>query len=322
MAIDLKQAVMRLMDGASFEAHGSELEGTTPDEIRSEIRSLCQFVPPGTNVYVPHGPGEGFEAVTGLAKIFKEEGFYPIPHICARRLNEDEITVGLTELQDHGIDTVMLLGGDVNDSEAGQYKSSSDILHSGLLERTGVKKVLFGGHPDGNRLNPGNDGNDWDVLITKLEDAERKGFETGVVTQVSYSPSDVIGWEKQFREREQLSDILNTRDIKVPVEIGVLGPADLKKKFELAKICGINTPMDVARKVNLKTAVGLAMFKKPDAMITDLANHISVTSTTLRFSTVAQIQDTLCNYVKPIQEGEFSISKNWLGQPQYDIDPA
>jgi hypothetical protein len=72
MTFDLKQAVMRLMEGASFEAHGSELEGSTPDEIRSEIRSLCQFVPPGTNVYVPHGPGEGFDAVTGLAKIFKE----------------------------------------------------------------------------------------------------------------------------------------------------------------------------------------------------------------------------------------------------------
>jgi methylenetetrahydrofolate reductase (NADPH) len=237
-------------------------------------------------------------------------------------LNEDEITVGLAELQDHGIDTVMLLGGDVPDSEVGQYKSSSDVLHSGLLERAGVKKVLFGGHPDGNKLNPGHDGSDWDVLITKLEDTERKGFETGVVTQVSYDPSTIISWEKQFREREQLSDILSTRDIKVPLEIGVLGPADLKKKFELAQICGINTPVDIARKVNLKKAVGLAMFTKPDAMITDLANHISADSTRLRFSTVAQIQDTLCNYVKPIQEGDFSIGKNWLGQSRYDIDPA
>lgn len=285
--------------------------------------NLCaNSSPPGTNVYIPHGPGEGFDAVVGLAKVFKEEGFNPIPHVCARRLNEDEITVGLEELHDYDIDSVMLLGGDVVDADAGPYKSSSDILNSGLLERNGIKKVLFGGHPDGNKLNPGADGTDWDVLMTKLEASERKGFETGVVTQVSYNPSVVIDWEKRFREREQLSDILNARNIKIPLEIGVLGPANLKKKFELAKICGINTPMDVARKVNLKTAIGLATNNKPDALITDLANNINVESTSLRFTTVAQIHDTLSNYVKPLQEGNFSIRKNWLNQPRYDFDPV
>ena len=151
--------------------------------------------------YIPHAPGESFHSVVEFSAIMKEAGFTPIPHLCARRLDYQELKGGLHALNDLGINTVLLLGGDVTEEDRrakNAFKSSSDVLETGLLEESGISTVLFGGHPEGNALNDSAQGSDWDVLTYKMEAAVNRGLQTGVVTQASYNAKAVGEWAKNL----------------------------------------------------------------------------------------------------------------------------
>lgn len=320
MSDNLKSSVQSLLKNASFEAHGSEIHGEDFSEKRIQINSICATIPPNTNVYIPHAPDEEFDTVVNFSKAFKDSGLTPIPHICARRLDIDELERGLQELQLNGITSALILGGDVSQRETRSFTSTMDVLETGLLEKYGFKKILFGGHPEGNKLNPNH--NDLAVLVEKLEYATDRNFETGIVTQASYNSSAVIEWVQDINAAIDENKVLSAAHTRPSIEIGIIGPASLSQKFDFARLCKIDTPLDILRKMNFGTAVDMILTNRPDNIIAEIASLPNSEDITLRFSTLGNIQDTLENYIVPVQKGTFETRRNVAGQIRFDIEPS
>jgi 5,10-methylenetetrahydrofolate reductase len=320
MVKDQDNSIQRLLQGASFEAHYSELPSSLGKGQEETIRSICATMPQGTDVYIPHVAGDTLQDAARLSNLFKSEGLNPITHICARRLSERDLEEGIGALAKAGVDTALILGGDVCERNAGSYKSAKDLLISPIMREAGFKKLLFGGHPEGNRLKTDQALSDWDILVDKLELATNQGFETGVVTQASYNPAAVIRWVNEFNDRVHSNPTLSSAPRTPSIDIGIVGPASLRDKFDFASLCQFDSPWDVVRKVGVSQALGLATNSKPDHFIAELAGSIHEEEVGLRFSTLNNIQSTLQNYVRPLREGRFRSHTNMFGHTSFDID--
>lgn len=320
MVQNQNSSIQRLLQGASFEAHYSELPNSFDHAQEATIRAICATMPQGTDVYIPHVGGDTLQDAARLSSMFKSEGLNPIPHICARRLSEQELEEGIGALASAGVDTALILGGDVCERNAGSYKSSRDLLLSPVMREAGFKKLLFAGHPEGNRLKPDQAGSDWNILIDKLEMSTHLGFETGVVTQASYNPSAVIDWVHEFKSNVHSNPILSSAPSTPSIDIGLVGPASLREKFAFASLCQFDSPWDVMRKLGLVQVAEFAANSKPDHFIAELAGSIHAEEVGLRFSTLNNIQSTLQNYVRPIQKGHFKAHTNIFGHTSFEIE--
>src|SRR4029077_14861611 len=78
-------------------------------------------------------------------------GFRARPHIVARRINYPEtLRTALAELIVHGVEEVLLVAGDTEHA-AGEFESTLDVFASGLLEKSGIKRIGVAGYPEGQR---------------------------------------------------------------------------------------------------------------------------------------------------------------------------
>jgi methylenetetrahydrofolate reductase (NADPH) len=243
--------VRDLLAGFSIEATPKQVERTD---------SLAALLPEGTGVYVPFLPGADMRDCIAACSKLKRLAFRPVPHVAARALgSREKLAAHLGRLEDEGVTSLLLIAGDCA-RPAGPFTSTLDVFDSGLLQRYGFRNIGVAGHPEGHPV-AGRD-----VLTDALRRKARYALETEstmwIVTQFAFAVEPVIRW----------LDALRDDDIRLPVRVGLPGPARVQTLLRYAAQCGIgaSSRMLVRRPGSVIRLLGRWT---PDELLLELAQH-------------------------------------------------
>ena len=141
-AAPLEKRIVAFMRAASIEI--------TPPEAR-HLPALRALLPAESSIYISHVPTATVAQVVKTALAVQAAGFQATPHLVARRINYPEtLRSALAELVANGIEQALLVAGDT-EHPAGEFESTLDVFDSGLLEKSGIKRVGVAGYPEGQR---------------------------------------------------------------------------------------------------------------------------------------------------------------------------
>jgi methylenetetrahydrofolate reductase (NADPH) len=218
--------LIALLASASVEvsSHGGQLEG-----LRDQFAA-------GTEVTITFLPGDNFRTNVETATALRRAGFEPVPHIAAREIPSREVlndfVVRLRSEAD--VRRVLLIAGDVVGAK-GPFKSSRDIAATGVLEAHGISRVSVAGHPEGHPYL------DEAATFRGLEAWRDWGREAGIrvdiVTQFCFEGAPILKFLAE----------LDARGIKLPVTVGLAGPATPATLTKFALRCGIGNSMRALR---------------------------------------------------------------------------
>mgnify|MGYP000185684041 CR=1 FL=1 len=245
-----------LLDGFSMEVMPRTAE---------KVESFAEILPKGTRVYIAHIDGTPIEDMVATARRIASEGFPVMPHFPARIIR-DEATLGdwIARYQgEAGVTQGLLLAGGVKEP-VGDFHCSMQLMETGLFDRAGFTRLHVAGHPEGNRdIDP--DGSDRAVseaLRWKQAFAERTDAEMAIATQFCFEAAPVIAW----------ADRLKAEGIRLPIHIGVAGPAKLQTLIKFAVACGVGPSLRVLQK-RAMDVTKLVLPYEPTEVLTDLARH-------------------------------------------------
>lgn len=245
-----------LLDGFSIEVMPRTAE---------KIASFKDILPQGTRVYIAHIDGTPIADMVATAKRIAGEGFKVMPHFPARIIaDRAELTDWVARYQgEAGVDQALLLAGGVT-TPRGAFADSMQLMESGVFDRAGFKRLHVAGHPEGNRdIDP--DGSDravMEALRWKQAFAERTDAEMAIATQFCFEAAPVIAW----------ADRLAAEGIRLPIHIGVAGPAKLQTLIKFSMACGVGPSLRVLQRRAADVAKLLLPFT-PEEFLTDLAAH-------------------------------------------------
>ena len=206
------------------------IEISPRDELAGE--GLRELLNPGTTVFVNHpGSVTHHDIVAACAKL-RRAGFTAVPHIAARRLASftqasDFLRRAAAEAE---VRCALMIGGDP-ERPVGPFRDSLDLLATGVVERHGLRQVMFAGHPEGH---PRIASTDLDAALeAKVALARQRGLEVSLVTQFGFQASPILSWIGSLR----------ARGVDCPVRIGVAGPASIATLAKFAFRCGIGASL-------------------------------------------------------------------------------
>ena len=237
-------------------ARGASTEISTHDE--KLLDALAQRLTAGTPVYVAHTPKSSIEDVVRVAIKVQSLGFVASPHLVARRLaSEQSLRHALARLAEHGIEQALLVAGDL-DPPAGPFRSTLDMIATGSLEKSGLRRIGVAGHPEGH---PAVGAAELlSALRAKQEFAARSGIALHIVTQFGFNPENICAWDR----------MLTREGITLPVHVGMAGPTPLTKLLKFAVQCGIGASVSSLMK-NMGAVASLTGFSaSPDQMLLGL----------------------------------------------------
>jgi methylenetetrahydrofolate reductase (NADPH) len=240
---------------------GYSLEITAKDV--EALRAAAPLIPAETPVAVTFLPGEDAQARIDATIAVRELGFEPMPHFSARRITS------VLEFEHYlyavvaraGVRRCFLVAGDPPEPQ-GPFSDSMSLISSGIFESSGVKAIGIGGHPEGHPIMS----NDqcWSVIDEKVAAIKARGMAPLIVTQFGFDADPVLRWLETLR----------TRDIDVPVRIGVPGPAGIKRLLKFAAHCGVGASASVMKKYGL-SITNLLGSAGPDKLVDALAAGLS-----------------------------------------------
>ena len=263
MSASLKQ-ISSLLNGFSTEV--------TPTSA-SKVNNFQEHLSLGTSVNVTFLAGSNLKDTVQVCKRLNEEGFNPVPHIVARNF---ENTRALEIFLDLLVSTayvceVLMIAGDIA-RPLGPFSDSLQILNSGLLEKYQIRKVGVAGHPEGSPdiskdklANAISDKNNW---------AKNSDMEAYITTQFCFEVPSIITWEKNIRKDGN----------KLPIHIGIPGPATLNTLIKFATMSGIGPSIRVLTRqtknltklvftqdpFNIIEGIAFAKLQDPDCLIEHL----------------------------------------------------
>ena len=228
-----------------------------------KVDSFRDILPAGTRVYIAHIEGTPIDEMVATARRLHAEGFPVMPHFPARII-ADKATLTDWVARYRGeadVKQALLLGGGVN-TPAGDYDSSMQLLESGVFD--GFERLHVAGHPEGNR-DIDKDGGDrvvMQALKWKQAFAERSDAQMAIATQFCFEAEPVIAWV----------DRLAAEGIKLPIHIGVAGPAKLQTLLKFAIACGVGASLRVLQKRAMDVTKLLLPYE-PTEFVGALAAH-------------------------------------------------
>ena len=228
-----------------------------------KVESFRDLLPQETRVYIAHIEGTPIEDMVATAKRLNNEGFTVMPHFPARII-PDRATLADWIARYKGeanVKQALLLGGGVN-TPAGEYDSSMQIVETGLFD--GFERLHVAGHPEGNK-DIDKDGGDkivMEALKWKQAFSERTDAKMAIATQFCFEAKPVIEWVNR----------LNAAGVKIPVHIGVAGPAKLQTLIKFAIACGVGPSLKVLQKRAMDVTKLLLPYEPTDVLGT-LAAH-------------------------------------------------
>ncbi len=243
----------QLVDDYSLEMTGKDVE---------KLREAAPAIPPGTRVNVTFLGNEELAMRVNAAKVVRELGFVPVPHISARRLKSPaELEDFLGELQQVGAsERVFVVAGDPKEPE-GPYADSLSVIDTGILPNYGVTEVGIAGYPEGHPDIATNDL--WSHMEAKTQSLKAQGLDRVVLTQFAFDADRVCTWIRETREH----------GIDSLIRIGTPGPAGIKRLLGYAGRFGVGTSASIVKKYgfSLTNLLGTA---GPDRFLTELAGEI------------------------------------------------
>ncbi len=246
---ELKRAIVDFAQNASTEI-------STHDE--PALPDLAAALLPGTAVYVAHTPKAKLSDVVATAIKLQQLGFRASPHIVARRVeSQKSLQTALQQISAAGIEQALLVAGDL-EKPAGPYMSTLDIIDSGLLQNSSLKRIGVAGHPEGHKQVAD------DVLLAALRHkqafAARTGLTLHIATQFTFDADAIIAWDER----------LTKEGITLPAHPGIAGPTPLPKLSKYAMACGVGASLGSVMK-NMTAMTKLArLATTPDEMLTGL----------------------------------------------------
>ncbi len=247
----------KLLEGWSIEVTPRTL-AKNPD--------LTVHLPAGTEVYLAHIAGTPPAEMMAAAERLAEGGLTVIPHLPARIFPDEEAFAALvTRYAELGIRAALVLGGGTR-TAAGPFNEAMDLLRTGLLERHGFRRIDIAGHPEGNRdIDPDGGHRLADAaLLAKQEWAEVHGIDMKIVTQFVFEATPVIDWAHRIAGL----------GVRLPVRVGLAGPARLQTLIRYAIACGVGPSLTVLQR-RAKDLSKLLMPFTPDAVAATLARHVA-----------------------------------------------
>ncbi len=153
-----------------------------------------------------------------------------MPHFPARGIR------GRAELADWiaryrgeaGVDQALLLGGGYA-RPVGDFDNSMQLLESGLFD--GFRRLHVAGHPRATATSTRTAATArvMEALRWKQAFSERTDAEMAIATQFCFEAEPVIAWAERLR----------AEGIRLPIHIGVAGPAKLQTMIKFAMACGV-----------------------------------------------------------------------------------
>ncbi len=228
-----------------------------------KIESFAEILPRGTRVYIAHIDGTPIEDMVATARRIASEGFPVMPHFPARVIrSRSELADWIARYQgEAGVDQALLLGGGL-DAPKGDYHCSMQLMESGLFD--GFKRLHVAGHPEGNKdIDP--DGSEkmvMEALRWKQAFSERTDAEMAIATQFCFEAQPVIDWAARLKEE----------GVRLPIHIGVAGPAKLQTLVRFALACGVGPSLRVLQR-RAADVTKLMLPFTPEEVLRDLAAH-------------------------------------------------
>jgi methylenetetrahydrofolate reductase (NADPH) len=271
----LRESLMALFN---FRREAATAASTAPSEMEAflkgfsievmprtaeKVENFRDILPAGTRVYIAHIDGTPIEDMVATAKRLNAEGFPVMPHFPARII-KDKATLTDWVARYKGEADVkqgLLLAGGVP-QPVGDFHTSMQLLESGAFD--GFERLHVAGHPEGNKdIDP--DGSDRMVMEAarwKSAFAERTDAKMAMATQFCFEADPVIAWV----------DRLKAEGIKLPVHIGVAGPAKLQTLIKFAIACGVGPSLRVLQKRAMDVTKLLLPYE-PTEFVGALAAH-------------------------------------------------
>ena len=229
----------------------------------TKIDSFADILAPGTTVNVTFLPGTDPMDTVGVATRLYNDGMNPVPHIAARSIqSRDQLAQLLSHyVEQASVNEVLVIGGGV-DNPVGPFDRSLQILETGLLQKNGITNIGVAGHPEGS---PDiSDDEIAEALAAKNAIAQRDGLSLYIETQFCFEAALVLDWEKRIRDMGN----------KMPVRIGIPGPATIKTLFRFAQLSGIGPSMRFISK-QARNVTKLLTVQSPHLLLSDLAKGMA-----------------------------------------------
>ena len=230
-----------------------------------KVENFRALLPEGTRVYIAHLEGTPIEDMVATARRLSREGYPVMPHFPARIIRdratlEDWIARYQGEAD---VDQALLLAGGVTTPQ-GDFDSSMQLLETGAFDRAGFTRLHVAGHPEGNRdIDPdGGMRNVEDALRWKQKFSETTDARMAIATQFAFDAKPIIKW----------ADALRDAGIRLPVHIGIAGPAKLQTLIKFAIACGVGPSLKVLQK-RAMDVTKLLMPYEPTEVLRELAAH-------------------------------------------------
>lgn len=254
MELLMKDTVRRFLEGASVEI--------TPKQAE-KIPLLQAGLPAKTKVYIALIDPADVAAQLDAAVRLRAAGFEPVPHVPARFVRDrDDLARRLGDLSTKaGVKQMLVLGGGAP-HPVGQYDAAIQLLETGLFEANGVTRIGIAGHPEGNPDITKAKGEAALVDALKLKQAylAEHGLNGYIATQFLFEAAPVAYWAAG----------LNEAGIRLPIHVGVPGPATIKTLVKYAAMCGVGNSARFIRKQALNITKLLSV-STPDDFVEKLA---------------------------------------------------
>ena len=228
-----------------------------------KIESFRDLLPIGTRVYIAHLEDTPIEDMVATAKRIAAEGFDVMPHFPARLIkNRQTLENWIAMYQgEANISQALLLAGGLTNPH-GDFADSMQLLETDVFGNAGFKSLHVAGHPEGNKdIDP--DGSLTNVnkaLHWKQAFSDTSDAEMAITTQFCFEADPVIKWANSLADN----------GIKLPIHIGVAGPAKLQTLIKFSIACGVGASLRVLQR-RAKDLTKLLLPFTPDEFLTSLA---------------------------------------------------
>jgi methylenetetrahydrofolate reductase (NADPH) len=230
-----------------------------------KVEDFRALLPKGTRVYIAHIEGTPIEDMVATAKRIANEGYDVMPHFPARII-KDVATLEnwIAQYQgEAGVEQALLLAGGVTNPH-GDFDSSMGLLETGLFDKAGFKRLHVAGHPEGNKdIDPDGSMKNVDAALQwKQNFSETTDAEMALATQFAFDADPIIKWAND----------LQAAGIKLPIHIGIAGPAKLQTLIKFAIACGVGPSLKVLQKRAMDVSKLLLPYE-PTQVLSELAEH-------------------------------------------------
>ena len=251
-----------LLDGVSIEVM---------PRTASKVEDFTAILPAGTRVYIAHIEGTPIEEMVSTAKRLSEGGFAVMHHFPARIVPDKATLADWIDryVSEANVTEALMLGGSPT-TPLGAFDSSIQLIETGLFD--GFKRLHVAGHPEGNNDidAKGSTENVDAALRWKQAYADGTDQELAIATQFAFAAKPVTDWAER----------LAAMGIRMPIHVGVAGPAKLQTLIKYAIACGVGPSLNVLQK-RAKDLTKLLKPFEPTEVLTDLAAYKTANPDTL-----------------------------------------